>query len=356
MEGKNELKIELYPQKEPFGDFPKEPISNTSKINSFSSYKELAYQNSNVPILNGFYTAHANHYPIRLKPDDIWLLIVQCFSIHVNETSEKLRNMFVNFEGQKMITIDYENLTLIEQVDKKVAEDFSIKINEKLKEYLGNEIVEVLTPDFSTTTNDSKIVCKISIMSAFQKYFKYKMGLCGCGIPYLILEGTSEDYRKIITKANKLRKYDFDWYIDRIIPLIDKMAEAKEGKIDVEHFKSIIQKKEITEPYYRPSAREPEYVKFDYIEGWFLKFFGFICHYSGYERFEGESIKVKDFCDLANQMLVAPFVVEEKLTKKSFELQYKVGYVGCDQNDKKEVIPVMGWFIEPYKPQKRRFY
>ena len=264
--------------------------------------------------------------------------------------------MFVNFQGQKMITIEYENLMFIEQVDKKVAEDFSIKINEKLKEYLGNEIIEILTPDFSTTTNDSKIVCKISIMSAFQKYFKYKMRLCGCGIPYLILEGTSEDYRKIITKANKLRKYDFNWYIDRIIPLIEKMAEAKEGKIDVEHFKSIIQIKEKTEPYYRPSAREPEYVKYDYIEGWFLKFFGYICYNRGYDRFEDETIKVKDFCDLANQMHVAPFVVEEKLTKKSFKMQYKVGYVGCDQNDKKEVIPVMGWFVEPYKPQKSGYY
>ena len=39
---------------------------------------------SNVPLLNGFYTAHTNHYPIRIKPDDIWLLIVQAFSNHVN--------------------------------------------------------------------------------------------------------------------------------------------------------------------------------------------------------------------------------------------------------------------------------
>ena len=54
MEEKNELKIELYPQKEPFGEFPKEPVSFTSDINSLSSYKELAYQDSNVPVLDGF--------------------------------------------------------------------------------------------------------------------------------------------------------------------------------------------------------------------------------------------------------------------------------------------------------------
>ena len=203
-----------------------------------------------------FYTAHANHYPIRLKPDDIWLLIIQTFSTHVNTNSESLRNMLVNFDGKKTISIKYPDLVSIKQVDKKIAEDFSIKINEELKKFLGEELIDTLTPEFTTTTNDSKIVCKISIIDPFKQFFNYKMMLCGCGIPYLILEGTSEDYRKIISKAKILRKYDLEWYIDRIIPHIEKMAEVKEGKIDVEHFKSIIQVKEKTEEYYRPSARE----------------------------------------------------------------------------------------------------
>ena len=28
-------------------------------------------------------------------------------------------------------------------------------------------------------------------------------------------------------------------------------------------------------------------------------------------------------------------------------MKYKVGFVGCDQNDKNEVFPVQGWFISP---------
>ena len=168
MEDKNELKIELYPQKEPFGDFPKEPVKLSSEINSLSSYKELAYQDYNVPVLNGFYTAHANHYPIRIKPDDIWLIIIQTFSTHINTNSERLRGMFVSFEGKKEISIKYENLVSIKQVDKKIAEDFSLKINEELKKFLGDELINVLTPEFSTTTNDSKIVCKLTIMDAFK--------------------------------------------------------------------------------------------------------------------------------------------------------------------------------------------
>ena len=110
-------------------------------------------------------------------------------------------------------------------------ENFSEQINEQMKQYLGDELVDLLTPNFSTTTYDSKIVAKISVMGAFKKYFEYHMDLCGCGIPYIILEGTADDYKEIISKAKQLSQYEFYWYIDRIIPHIEKMVEAKEGKI-----------------------------------------------------------------------------------------------------------------------------
>ena len=187
-----------------------------------------------------------NHYPIRIKPDDIWLLIVQSFSHHVNTNSEQLRHMFVNFSGKKELIVQYP-LTDVNQVDKKYLEDFSNQINEQMKEYLGEKILDTLTPNFSTTTYDYTIICKISIMGAFKKYFDYTMDLCGCGIPYLIIEGTAEDYKKIITKAKELSKYEFEWYINRIIPHIEKMVEAMEGKIDVDYFKNMIQSKEETE-------------------------------------------------------------------------------------------------------------
>ena len=111
MENSNELKIELYPEKEPRYNFDKEPLSNIitkdTLDQSFNPQQSLAYIHSNVPLLNGFYTAHTNHYPIRIKPDDIWLLIVQAFSNHVNANSERLRHYFVDFDGKKQLTVQY---------------------------------------------------------------------------------------------------------------------------------------------------------------------------------------------------------------------------------------------------------
>ena len=60
--------------------------------------------------------------------------------------------------------------------------------------------------------------------------------MCGCGIPYLIIEGTAEDYEKIYSKTRELRKYDFEWDIDRILSIIQKFIDAKKGKVDINYF------------------------------------------------------------------------------------------------------------------------
>ena len=354
----NELKIDLYPGKRPRYTFDKTPVSKliTKDVlgHSLNPEQSFAYIDSNVPLLNGFYTAHTNHYPIRIKPDDIWLLIVQAFSNHVNANAEKLRHYFVNFDGKQKLKVFYE-LSDIEQVDRKTLENFSEQINEQMKKYLGEKLLDILTPNFSTSNYDSKIVCKISIMGAFKKYFQYKMKLIGCGIPYIILEGTAQDYKKIISKANELEKYKFDWYINRIIPHLEKMVEAKEGKIDVNYFKNIIQKKEVTETEYGPSGMREYEVKHDYISGWFLNFFAYSKRYSDgkYIKFEKDTIKVEDFDSLANQMLIVPFTIEDEVHGKTYEMKYKVGFVGCDQNENKQVFPIQGWIVSPSTKEER---
>ena len=358
---KNELKIELYPENQPRNDFKKEPLKTLIKNDtlgySFDKEQDLAFINSNVPLLTGFYIAHINHYPIRIKPDDIWLLIVQAFSNHVNANSEELRKYFVNFDDKKTLTVVYKDIIYIQNIDNKILENFAEQINEQMKEYLGEDILETLTPNFTTTNYDSTIVCKLSIMGAFKKYFDYRMALMICGIPYIILEGTAEDYKIIIKKAKNLRKYKFEWYIDRIIPHIQKMVEAKEGKIDVKYFQNIIQKKEFTEYRSNGCVMGSQEVKVDKLYGWILEFFAYYNEeddYSGKKkRFNGYSIKVEDFNKLANQKLIVPFTIEETMTNKKYLMKYEVGFIGCDQNNEKEVYPVQGWIVSPSTQKER---
>ena len=353
MESKgNDLKIDLYPDKKPRYEFDLESISDIIPKNalgySLDTKKKLGYIKTNVPVLYGFNAAHNNHYPIRIKPDDIWLLIVQSFSNHVNTNSEELRNMFVDFQGKKELIVKY-GISTIDEVDKKILENFSEQINEQMKEFLGEKLLDILTPNYSTTTYENLITCKISIMGAFKKYFDYTMHLCGCGVPYIILEGTADDYKKIIEKAKYLSKYKFEWYINRIIPHIEKMVAAKEGNIDKEYFQNMIQRKEETEYISGPSGIGGHEEKFDYIAGWFLSFFAYIGYGDGnLEKFDYKDLKLKieNFKKLPSQMLTVPFKIID-INRKEYNMIYKVGFVGCDKNEKFEISPVTGWIVSP---------
>ena len=354
LQNENSLKIELFPENKPRNTFDRESLKNLVKEGtigySFDINKQLGFINTNVPLLNGFYQAHINHYPIRIKPDDIWLLIVQAFSNHVNTNSEKLRNYFVDFNGKQTLTVAY-NLPDISYVNKNLLEKFPEEINNQMIKYLGKEILENLTPNFTTTTNNSRIICKLSIMGIFKKYFEYEMDCCICGNPYIILEGTSEDYIKIKKKAENLKKYEFEWYVDRIVPIIEKMIDAKNGKIDVDFFKNIIEEKEM-ETEESNGWTPPRKVKSNFINGWLLKFFAY---YDSGEKFEEDRIKVKDFKDLANQLLIVPFKLSigNWIFKKEYNMEYKVGFIGCDQNEQNEVFPIQGWLVSPITDKEK---
>ena len=62
----------------------------------------------------------------------------------------------------------------------------------------------------------------------------------------------------LVKRINFLKKYDFNWYVDRIIPHINKMIEAKEGNIDTNYFKSFIQDEKITESMGGNNCLPPE--------------------------------------------------------------------------------------------------
>ena len=101
---------------------------------------------SNVPLLKGFYFAHTHHYPIRIKPDDIRLLIVQAFSNHVNANAEKLRNYFVNFNGKQKLKVEYLGKDFYRNKNK-YFKKFSEDIKKDMEKFLGKEILDILSPN-----------------------------------------------------------------------------------------------------------------------------------------------------------------------------------------------------------------
>ena len=58
---------------------------------------------------------------------------------------------------------------------------------------------------------------------------------------------------------------------------------------------------------------------------------------------------INEFSELSSQMLIVPFKViyedKDRNIYEKFDMKYKVGFIGCDQNEKSEVYPVQGWIV-----------
>ena len=123
------------------------------------------------------------------------------------------------------------------------------------------------------------------------------------------------------------------------------MAKAKEGKVDAGYFKNMVHKREETEKVWDPSGIYEGEFKFDYISGWILNFFAYFRN-GNVASIKTKKARVDKFKNFANQMLVVPFILTNT-SGEEYWLKYKVGFFGCEQNEKNEVSPVQGWFVSP---------
>jgi hypothetical protein len=137
-------------------------------------------------LVNGFLYAYNNHLPLKLRPDDIQLLIQGVIAVCVNNNAEKFRSLFVSHKGQMKISVENP------QFDPDFfCEVFADAMKSTLKEPV---FVDKFTGRFSTTTSLITTVSNMMLMNTLKKYFSFEMVL-GCGIPNVILCGTQGDWK-----------------------------------------------------------------------------------------------------------------------------------------------------------------
>ncbi|KAI9706057.1 MAG: hypothetical protein M1836_005463 [Candelina mexicana] len=63
-----------------------------------------------------------------------------------------------------------------------------------------------IIPDFSTTNENGRITSSIIMMATLKAYFNYQFMLL-CGIPRVTLLGEKADWKKLVSKIDRLKKY-----------------------------------------------------------------------------------------------------------------------------------------------------
>ena len=154
----------------------------------------------------GFFSAilacYNNHWILKTSPDDWWNVITGTIAraIDDNGNKEKVRNLFIEHEGHKAITIEIPELDMVDY--SWLFDQFSqgIRANIKTPGY-----VDLMQADFSTTNPNQLISSQVMIMSSMQRYFSFGFGT-SCGIPGVEMQGTQEDWEQLLNKTVELEK------------------------------------------------------------------------------------------------------------------------------------------------------
>lgn len=313
--------------------FPKDTGNNIKDapyniIAKSESPDSLVYFKYN-SFFQGMYWAYADHRPFVLSPDMIWLLISQGFAQHVNANQESMRKYFVDFSGK---------LSLVAQADKGLDdptlswEEIFPQFTKQVKEHVGNNLVETLTCDFSTTTSLEKVASEITIMETVKSYFEFVVIYIACGIPEITLEGTPEDWEKVLIKAKALKEYKLEWWISELEPLLEEFVKASKGEVNQEFWRKMFK-------YHSEKGCGAPVT----IDGWIIKFFPYdkegkrnnLKEIIGRDKFPNEIVKV----DIKFQEVYKDTVITTPLELWS-------GFIGLKQNNENFTLrPQIGWMV-----------
>lgn len=317
----------------------------TDSLEAYNSIDNELVNFGTHSFLAGMHQAYADHRPFVISPDMIWLLICQGFSNHINYNSDELRNLIVDFSEKKTLSVQ-NNSIILGNPDSPWQEVFP-EFSAQIESNIGNELANLFTDTFSTTSIDEKIAFEITLMDAMEPYFEYQVIYIICGIPEITLQGTTEDWKKILDKTKQLSKYNLKWWVNDLVPVLEEFVNTLEGKIKKRFWQNMF-KIHTSDDYGHPKN----------IDGWIVIFFPYDKNGNRINLTEKKGLQVKDIIeDLPNEIVTVNFdyIVADNIGNEIArkKMEFWAGFVGLHQNNTTFALtPEIGWFIS-YKTQTK---
>ena len=317
---------------------PRDGGREAPELISCSFRQDVFYEYGSTPLFSMLLMAYANHRPLVLTPDAVWLIICQGFSHYVNENAEELRDLFVDHEGQVSLMVRSANDLSSQDADwETLLDGFCKQIGKATK----GRLAKCVKADFSTSGKTEKLASEITLMDVVSSYFEYISFYVMCGIPSVTLEGTPRDWSRVLKKSKMLRKYGLDWWADDLEPILKEFVRTSKGKPNYEFWEGMI-KKQIVDEYFIPDTCGPDDEP-TVLDGWFLKLFPFD---------EGGRTPETIFGDhnMLPEQVSVPFRYQVLGGNGSVisdtPLQLVAGIVGVEENPATHALkPKIGWMV-----------
>ncbi|GLY53013.1 DUF4419 domain-containing protein [Lentzea sp. NBRC 102530] len=175
------------------------------------------------PLLHAVSKAFAEHRPLVLSPDAVWLTIARGIAEHVKEHAEELRPVLVGHRGKQRLEVLHG------------PDDTWDTVLEGLAKQIGDTTFDC---DFSTSTAVERLAGRVAMMDAYSPYHGYWM-IAVCGIPSITLTGTPDDWREIRRRIDDLPRFGLEHWCRSLVPITDQFVRAAEGNADTDFWKRI---------------------------------------------------------------------------------------------------------------------
>lgn len=321
-----------------------QPILSCSGYNS-----NTVRQITNHALIEAVHIAFAEHRPLALSPDMLWITIMQGIAQHVHNNPERLRKRLVSHEGKAVVALAVSGF----DPDSPESDWQSLvdSLGASLKDKIGETYDQLMT-DFSTTGPLERTVCAITILDAYEAYFEYVV-TCVCGIPSITLEGSVSDWRNLREKIEILAHFEMDWWLSSLRPILDQFVRAADGDIDLEYWQNIYKLKKA--------------YGWDRINGWIARLIPYIRHYQTGSFTVANPLLDEPFViepdedpetnsgfffsvpglistSLPSGLSLVPFKFEEGSRSKNMQLVG--GFVGVEQvGEDQKIRPKLGWAV-----------
>lgn len=272
--------------------------------------------------------AYHEHRPLALSPDVIWLTICQGMSFHINLNFKLLENKIYKNGHPEKISIRIDTITS-DYTQWNIAVD---SLTQQMRKYVDSYFYEAFVPQFSTTSPIDHVAYQITLLDAQKNAFSYIID-SGCGIPWIVLKGTTEDWELIKDKLSILDTLEMTEWKTSLTPIIDEFIKASKGNANKKFWMNIYKDK-------------TEYGTFA-ITGWIHKLFPYLV--SGEKNpFLNKKVTVSD--DLVSNKfpgstVKVPFTWHNVFENRTDSLYFWSGIWGAKQYGDKTLEPFISWAL-----------
>jgi hypothetical protein len=282
------------------------------------------------PLITAARLAHDQHRPLVLSPDMIWVAILQSFSDHLEANWESLKG--------RVVASEHPRLTLMVSTD-----DFPFGSPEApwaeliadgtkpLHDYVTPEVRALFSMSFSTTQLAQRTAMDVAFLSGLSQFASLLDGFRICGVPSITLEGTQDDWKRILVAMDVLESFDLEWWTSHLRPICEEFVKASEGNPNVEHWRTIA------------TAHSNECSGDDYVTGWIGK----LCAYQN-RRLGFRQNGLLEAMELGPRLGEFPSGISEvEMSSQRGSIVHLLGgFIGISQNaDTLALRPKVGWAV-----------